>query len=115
MIKFALISGILATSISVAAAPAWAGVESAGTKLSGPAENAGAAIDDATITTKVKAAILAQSGLKTLQIHVKTSNGVVTLSGNVDTQAHSDLAASMAGAVSGVSQVTNHLVVKPGK
>jgi len=49
-------------------------------------EKAGVAIDDAEITTKVKAAIFAEPGLKTLQISVDTIKGVVTLSGSVDSQ-----------------------------
>ena len=43
------------------------------------------AVDDATITTKVKSAVFAEPGLKTLQIGVDTKDGVVTLSGTVDT------------------------------
>ncbi len=70
------------------------------------------AMEDAAITTKIKAAILAEPGLKTLQISVKTVKGVVTLSGSVDTQANSDMANGLSGAVAGVSSVNNNLVVK---
>lgn len=73
---------------------------------------AGAEIDDAQITTKVKAAFFAEPGLKSLQIGVDTVTGVVTLSGSVDTQANSDRAKALAGAVSGVKEVSNHLVIK---
>lgn len=75
-------------------------------------DKAGVAIDDAGITTKIKAAILAEHGLKTLQISVKTVKGVVTLSGSVDTQANSDMANGLADAVAGVSSVKNNLVIK---
>ena len=86
-----------------------------GDKMSEQSEKAGVAIDDTEITTKIKAAFFAESGLKTLQISVDTVKGVVTLSGSVDTQAHSDMAKAMASAVSGVSRVNNHLVIKSGK
>lgn len=78
-------------------------------------EKAGEGINDAEITTKVKAAIFAEPGLKTLQISVDTMKGVVTLTGSVDTQQNSDSARSLAGAVSGVHEVDNRLVIKPGK
>jgi len=84
-------------------------------KMAEQSEKAGVAIDDAEITTKVKAAIFAEPGLKTLQISVDTIKGVVTLSGSVDSQARSDMAKALAGAVSGVSQVKNQLVIKSGK
>lgn len=86
-----------------------------GDKMSEQSAKAGVAIDDTEITTKIKAAFFAESGLKTLQISVDTVKGVVTLSGSVDTQSHSDMAKAMAGAVSGVNRVNNHLMVKSGK
>ena len=73
---------------------------------------AAAAIDDATITTKVKTAVLAEPGLKTLQIDVDTKNGVVTLAGTVDTPALKDRAQQVAQAVNGVKSVDNNLTVK---
>ncbi len=84
-----------------------------GVKLGEQSVRAGVAIDDAEITAKVKAAIFAEPGLKTLQISVDTVNGVVTLSGSVDSQPSSDMAKSLAGAVAGVNGVENRLVLKP--
>lgn len=81
-------------------------------KMSEQNEKAGVAINDAEITTKVKAAIFAEPGLKTLQISVDTVNGVVTLTGSVDSQANSDTAKALAGAVAGVHRVENQLVLK---
>ncbi len=86
-----------------------------GDKMSEQTEKAGVAIDDTAITAKVKAAILAESGLETLQISVDTVKGVVTLSGSVDSKSHSDMAKALAGAVSGVSRVRNDLVILPNK
>ena len=86
--------------------------DSVGEKMSTQSAKAGVAIEDAEITTKVKAAIFAEPGLKTLQISVDTVKGVVTLSGSVDSQSSSDRAKALAGAVAGVNEVENRLVLK---
>ena len=86
--------------------------DSAGEKMSAQGEKAGVAIDDAEITAKVKAAIFAEPGLKTLQISVDTVNGVVTLTGSVDSQQNSDTAKALAGAVAGVKEVENRLALR---
>lgn len=78
-------------------------------------EKAGVVIDDAEITTKVKAAFFAEPGLKSLQIGVDTVKGVVTLSGSVDSQPNRDRADALAGAVAGVNEVNNRLLVKSYK
>jgi len=87
----------------------------AGEKMGETTEKITAAVNDAEITTKVKAAIFAEPGLKTLQISVDTDKGVVTLSGSVDSEQNSDRAESLAGAVAGVKDVENRLVLKPAK
>ncbi len=87
-------------------------MEQAADKLGAQSEKAGELFDDAAITAKVKTAILAEEGLKVLQINVDTMKGVVTLSGSVDTQQNSDKAKEIAGAVAGVKDVENKLVVK---
>lgn len=83
-----------------------------GEKLGEQGEKAAVAIEDAEITAKVKAAIFAEPGLRTLQISVDTVKGVVTLSGSVDSQPNSDRAKALAGAVDDVREVENLLVVK---
>jgi osmotically-inducible protein OsmY len=80
--------------------------------MSKKGEEAGVAIDDTAITSQIKAAFLAEKGLKSLQISVKTVNGVVTLSGSVGTQANSDMAKAMAASVTGVRSVKNDLLIK---
>lgn len=82
-----------------------------GEKMSEQGEKAGTAIADSEITAKIKAAIFAEPGLKSLQISVDTINGVVTLSGSVNSRENSNSAKALAGAVSGVKDVENHLVV----
>jgi hyperosmotically inducible periplasmic protein len=86
-----------------------------GEKMGEQSAKAGVAIDDTEITTKVKAAIFAEPGLKTLQISVDTVKGVVTLSGSVDSQTTSNRARELASAVTDVNSVENRLVVKSNK
>jgi osmotically-inducible protein OsmY len=75
-------------------------------------ESTGEYVDDSAITAKVKAAILKDPALKTLQISVKTYKGVVQLSGFVDSKDMVDRAGKVAGQVSGVREVKNDLNVK---
>jgi osmotically-inducible protein OsmY len=75
------------------------------------ANAAGQAIDDATITTKVKSALLNEPGMKSMNISVETEKGIVTLSGKADTQAKIDKAIKLADAVEGVQSVNNKIVV----
>lgn len=70
---------------------------------------ASAAIDDAAITTKVKAALLADDQVKGTQINVDTSGGTVRLTGTVDSQAQVSRAMDIAKGVSGVQKVDNNL------
>jgi hyperosmotically inducible protein len=78
------------------------------------AEYAGDKIDDATITAKVKTALIGEPGLKALQINVDTANGVVTLSGTVDSPTSVDRVTRVVMAVQGVKLVDNRLTVKQG-
>ena len=75
-------------------------------------ETAGEYVDDATITTKVKAAILEDPVLKLSQINVEAFQDVVQLSGFVDTSADVTKARQIASRVKGVRQVKNDIVVR---
>ena len=74
---------------------------------------AAVAVDDTAITTKVKAAVMAEPGLKTLDINVDTKNGVVTLAGTVQSTDLKQRAVTLAQQVEGVRSVSDQLVVKP--
>jgi osmotically-inducible protein OsmY len=76
------------------------------------ASKAAIAVDDASITAMVKTAVLAEPGLKSLQIGVDTVNGVVTLSGTVDTPEMKDRATNVAQGVNGVQAVIDNLAIK---
>ena len=75
-------------------------------------KNAKVAIKDSVITTKAKAQILATEDLKSLQISVKTHNGVVLLSGFVDNEAAKSKAGEVVSNIQGVKSVKNNLEVK---
>jgi HSP20 family molecular chaperone IbpA len=76
------------------------------------ADKIAAKADDAAITAKVKAAILAEPGLKSLQISVDTRDATVTLSGNVATDTLRDRAKQIAMSTEGVRNVVDNLSVK---
>lgn len=75
-------------------------------------ESTGQYVDDTVITTKVKAAIFGEPTLKTLQINVKTYQGVVQLSGFVDSAQSVTKAGEVARRVENVASVKNDLIVK---
>jgi osmotically-inducible protein OsmY len=110
-LKYAGISILLLVGLGACDKPGPA--ETAGKNIDQTIDKAGVAIGDAEITTKVKAAIFSEPGLDTLQISVDTVKGVVDLRGSVDSRAYSDTAEALAKEVSGVSQVNNHLAIKP--
>ena len=75
-------------------------------------QSTGQYVDDSVITTKVKGAIFNEPALKTMQINVKTYQGVVQLSGFVDSQLSVTKAGEVARGVEQVVSVENDLVVK---
>lgn len=87
----------------------------AGTAPSHASESLGQHIDDATITTKVKAELLGAKNVKSQHIHVKTRKGVVSLTGSVPTAEDRDNAEQVAQNVNGVQSVKNHLKVTPAQ
>lgn len=69
-------------------------------------------IDDATITSRVKSKFATDSTVSALHINVETAKGVVTLSGNVASQAEKDQAIALAKATPDVKSVKSSLSVK---
>lgn len=67
---------------------------------------------DSMITSKAKAALLAEKGLKSFQVSVKTFNGAVILSGFVDDELSKIKAETVVSKIDGVKKVKNSLVVK---
>jgi osmotically-inducible protein OsmY len=75
-------------------------------------ESTGEYIDDAALTTKVKAAIFNEPTLKSTEINVETFKGDVQLSGFVAQPADAQRAAELARGVKGVTSVKNDIRVK---
>ena len=90
-----------------------AGVASVKNNLQVGAERtAGRVVDDATITAKVRAALIDDPRTKSHQIEVTTHGGVVQLGGFVDSVANKAAAEQLATRVAGVARVTNRLEVR---
>ncbi|MCX8981669.1 molecular chaperone OsmY [Citrobacter portucalensis] len=66
-------------------------------------------VGDTAITSEVKAKLLADDIVPSRKVKVETTDGVVQLSGTVDSQAQSDRAESIAKAIDGVKSVKNDL------
>ena len=81
-------------------------------KMASATQKAGDKVDDVAITTKVKAALMAEPGLRSLEINVDTRDNVVTLNGTVDSQEKKQRAMQLAQGVEGVKSVADNLVVK---
>src|SRR5476651_1242773 len=74
--------------------------------------SAGEVVDDGVITTKVKAALVAEPATKARNITVVTREGIVQLSGFVDSAAEKATASEVAQGVRGVKEVRNDLQIK---
>ena len=75
-------------------------------------ETAGEVIDDSILTAKVKTALIESPDTKAHQINVETKEGVVQLSGFVDSAAAKTAATNVARSVTGVKDVKNELSIK---
>ena len=117
-----LLAAAFGSLFGLATAQAEGLAEKAGQQMDRAADKAGQAADstgeymyDSAITAKVKWAILRDPDLKTLEISVVTTNGVVSLTGAVDSQRSVDRAAAVARDNPAVKSVENHLTVKGAK
>ena len=95
------ICGLLAT-ISLAATPAFA------------ADNSQQPVKDSFISGKLEATYLFNRHLSGSAIHTETTNGVVHLTGTVNSSIDRELAGEIAKGAEGVTSVKNDLVVKAG-
>ena len=69
-------------------------------------------VDDAVITSKVKAAVLEEASLKSAEINVETYKGIVQLTGFVRSRTNINKAVEVARKVKGVVSVKNDMIVK---
>lgn len=75
-------------------------------------EGTGEYLDDSLITSKVKAAVLNDPGLKVAEINVETFKGTVQLSGFVSSRTAADKAVALAREVKGVKSVKDDMRIK---
>ena len=80
-------------------------------KTENAADKTGEVLTDAAITSEVKTKFLAEPGVSGLAINVDTTNGVVTLTGMVKSQAEMNKAMMVARNSKGVKRVVNHLKI----
>ncbi len=70
-------------------------------------------IDDSNTTTLIKAALVNEAMYKVNQIRVETVNGVVTLSGVVQSRPEADRVVEMTKTIKGVKEIRDVLEVRP--
>ena len=78
----------------------------------GVGKTAGETIDDATITTQVKAKLAAEKISTLTKVDVDTNHRTVYLNGLVDNEVMKQRASNIAWSVKGVNAVVNNLSVK---
>jgi osmotically-inducible protein OsmY len=83
----------------------------AGKALKQAGETTGQIVEDAAITAKVKAALLAEKNVRSRDVEVETFQGKVVLKGHVPDRAQVDLAVKVARSVEGVTAVENRIAV----
>lgn len=117
-----LLTTMAAASLAVAAcdrpsdSPTTQRLNAGATKLADKgaqvANQVATATDDTMITAKVKAAILAEPGLRSSDINVDTKDATVTLSGTVASLDLREKAKQLASTTEGVKGVVDNLSVK---
>ena len=100
--------------LAVSVAGTVTGVKSVQNKVSlqSKAPTIGGKVDDTLITTKAKAALMADESIKSLDIGVITRQGDVQLSGFVNNQSQIDSAIALVSGIAGVSHVSNEMSIK---
>ena len=94
-------------------AVAVAGCAASGAAPGSKQDEAASSVNDAYITSLIKAHLLGISDVKAFDIHVTTENGVVTLSGTAPSAELRDKAVSYARETKGVKSVVDHIEIKP--
>jgi hyperosmotically inducible periplasmic protein len=97
----------------LAAAAAIVLVTASGCAVTRGQETVGAYVDDAAITTAVKARFIDNKDVDALSIKVETLNGTVMLSGFAKSQTEKNAAEIVTRKVEGVKAVKNEIAVRP--
>ncbi|SHF11158.1 BON domain-containing protein [Lampropedia hyalina DSM 16112] len=100
-------------AVTLACALGITAVTATGCAVARDQQTVGSYIDDAAITTAVKARLLDNPATSAIAINVETLNGEVQLSGFAKSNAEKARAAEIAAEVSNVRKVKNNIVVRP--
>lgn len=99
---------ILASMLAIGA------LATTGCALTSGQSSVGQYVDDATISTRVKARMAEDREVSATRIQVETLNGTVQLSGFATTQTEKDKAGALARGVPDVKEVRNNIMVRAG-
>ncbi|MGX9218636.1 BON domain-containing protein [Massilia varians] len=102
----------IAQRLITAAFTAAVAITAVGCSSNPTSKSAGEYVDDAVITTKVKAAFAADPTVKATEVNVETYKGDVQLSGFVAEPRDAQRAVEIARGVKGVTSVKNDIRVK---
>ncbi len=102
----------LLSSLILVTAAATAALSLGGCAVARDQQTVGSYIDDATITTQVKARFVESKAVDASAIKVETLNGEVMLSGFAKSASEKSSAESIASKVKGVKAVRNELAVR---
>jgi hyperosmotically inducible protein len=102
-----------ARQILIASVSAIALIGATGCAVTRDQQSVGAYVDDAALTTRVKAKFAEDPGVSAMALSVETLNGTVQLSGFAKSAAEKAKAESLARNTSGVRAVKNDVVVRP--
>jgi|KBSMisStandDraft_5_1062788.scaffolds.fasta_scaffold133153_2 hyperosmotically inducible protein len=83
-----------------------------GEKAAVAVKKVGDSMEEAALTTKIKAKMALDDSIKARAIDVTTDGSVVTLSGHVGSAAERDRAVALAHETSGVARVVDHLQIR---
>ena len=87
------------------------GTTAAGKEVGDKAEDVGEKIEDASITSAIKMKFANDESVSASDINVDTTDGHVTLTGTVDSQAALDRALQLGRSVAGVKSVHSNLTI----
>jgi hyperosmotically inducible periplasmic protein len=88
------------------------GARDLGDRAQTAARSAGQAVSNVALAAKVKTALSTRKGLNAGDISVEAQGPVVTLKGEVNSQAEADLAVHVAQQTEGVQSVTSELMLR---
>jgi hyperosmotically inducible protein len=89
------------------------GLGAVGCAVTDRQESTGQYVDDATITSRVKAKFAEDKTVSAMRISVETMKGVVQLSGFATSAEERERAATLARSVNGVQSVRNSIQIQP--